>query len=84
MTTTPAVPALKKLLYLELPRSPNGHFKPILGPGGGFASETAIPQRTQVPGLGVTAMQRPWPLAKAIGFILVRESLAGIIPVHGD
>ena len=28
------------LRHLEPPRSPNGHFKPLLGPGGGFASET--------------------------------------------
>jgi hypothetical protein len=28
--------------------------------------------------LGVTAVQRPWPLAKAKGFIQVRESLTGI------
>jgi hypothetical protein len=31
---------------------------------------------------GVTVMQRPWPLAKANGFILVWESLTGIIPVR--
>jgi hypothetical protein len=32
---------LEKLLYLELPRSPNGFFKVFLDPGGGFNSETA-------------------------------------------
>jgi hypothetical protein len=35
---------LEKLLYLELSRSSNGYsvqyFKPLLDPGGGFASET--------------------------------------------
>jgi hypothetical protein len=25
---------LEKLLYIELPRSSNGHFKPLLDPGG--------------------------------------------------
>ena len=33
---------LEKLLYLELPRSSNGFFKPLLDPGGGFRSETAV------------------------------------------
>jgi hypothetical protein len=33
---------LKKLLYLELPRSLNGFLKVLLDPGGGFASETAL------------------------------------------
>jgi hypothetical protein len=32
---------LEKLLYLELSRSPNGFFEPLLDPGGGFTSETA-------------------------------------------
>jgi hypothetical protein len=32
---------LEKLLYIELSRSPNGHFKPLLDPGGGFISKTA-------------------------------------------
>ena len=32
---------LEKLLYLELSRSSNGFFKPLLDPGGGFTSETA-------------------------------------------
>jgi hypothetical protein len=32
---------LEKLLYLELSRSPNGFFKALLDPGGGFISETA-------------------------------------------
>jgi hypothetical protein len=32
---------LKKLLYIELYRSSNGHFKPLLDPGGGFTSEAA-------------------------------------------
>jgi hypothetical protein len=34
----------KKLLYLELSRSSNGYFKPLLDPGGGFRSETAVAQ----------------------------------------
>ena len=33
--TTPVVSALKKILLSE------DHFKPLLGPGGGFTSETA-------------------------------------------
>ena len=32
---------LEKLLYIELSRSPNGPFKVLLDPGGGFTSETA-------------------------------------------
>jgi hypothetical protein len=32
---------LEKLLYLELSRSSNRFFKPLLDPGGRFASETA-------------------------------------------
>jgi hypothetical protein len=36
--TTPVVSALKKLLYIELSRSSSGYFKPLLDPGGGFAS----------------------------------------------
>jgi hypothetical protein len=32
---------LKKLLYIQLSRSSNGSFKPLLDPGDGFASETA-------------------------------------------
>jgi hypothetical protein len=32
---------LEKLLYLELSTSPNGFFKVLLDPGGGFTSETA-------------------------------------------
>jgi hypothetical protein len=32
---------LEKILYLELSRSPNGFFKALLDPGGGFTSETA-------------------------------------------
>jgi hypothetical protein len=32
---------LETLLYLELSRSSNGFFKPLLDPGGGFNSETA-------------------------------------------
>jgi hypothetical protein len=31
---------------------------------------------------GVTVMQRPWPLAKASGYILVWESVTGIISVR--
>jgi hypothetical protein len=34
-------PRLEKLLYLELSRSSNGFFKPLLDPDGRFASETA-------------------------------------------
>jgi hypothetical protein len=33
---------LEKLLCLELSRSPNGFFKVLLDPGGGFRSETAV------------------------------------------
>jgi hypothetical protein len=33
---------LEKLLYIELSRSPSGYFKPLLDPGGGFRSETAL------------------------------------------
>jgi hypothetical protein len=33
--------AFKSLLCLELPISPNGFFKPLLDPSGGFTSETA-------------------------------------------
>jgi hypothetical protein len=33
---------LEKLLYLELSRSPNGFFKVLLDPGGGFRIETAV------------------------------------------
>jgi hypothetical protein len=40
--TMPIVSALKKLLCLELSRSPNGFLKVLLGPGGGFKSETAV------------------------------------------
>jgi hypothetical protein len=32
---------LEKLLYIELSRSSNGFFKPLLDAGGGFTSETA-------------------------------------------
>jgi hypothetical protein len=32
----------EKLLYLEVFRSSNGYFKPLLDPGGGFRSETAV------------------------------------------
>jgi hypothetical protein len=44
MITTPIAPALKSYkydIYLELSRSSNGYFKPLLDPGGGFNSETA-------------------------------------------
>jgi hypothetical protein len=34
-------PHFEKLLYVGLSRSPNGHFKPLLDPGGRFISETA-------------------------------------------
>jgi hypothetical protein len=33
---------LEKLLYIGPSRSPNGYFKPLLDPGGGFRSETAV------------------------------------------
>jgi hypothetical protein len=87
---------LEKLLYLELSRSPNGFFLVLLDPGGGFTSETAArngryetvsevnghsPMDTSVCS-GVTVIQRPWPLAKGNGFILVWGSLAGIISVR--
>jgi hypothetical protein len=29
-------------LYIELSRIPNGYFTPLLDPGGGFRSETAV------------------------------------------
>jgi hypothetical protein len=32
---------LEKLLYIDPFRSSSGYFKPLLGPDGGFASETA-------------------------------------------
>jgi hypothetical protein len=32
---------LEKLSYIEFFRSPNGFFKPLLGPGGHLVSETA-------------------------------------------
>jgi hypothetical protein len=34
-------------VYLELSRSPNGFFKPLLDPGGRFASETETAVRFQ-------------------------------------
>ena len=37
---------LEKLFYIELSRTSNGYFKPLLDPGGGFTSETAA-QRFQ-------------------------------------
>jgi hypothetical protein len=43
--TTPVVFALKNYYAystLELPRSFNGHFKPLSDQGGGFRSETAV------------------------------------------
>ena len=33
---------LENLLYVELSRSSNGYFQPLLDPGGGFRSETAV------------------------------------------
>jgi hypothetical protein len=33
---------LEKLLYLELSRSPGRFLKPLLDPGSGFRSETAV------------------------------------------
>jgi hypothetical protein len=38
--TTPVASALKTI-FLELSRSSNGYFKPLLDPSGRFASETA-------------------------------------------
>jgi hypothetical protein len=32
----------KKLLYIELSRSPSGYFKQLLDPGGGLTSETVF------------------------------------------
>jgi hypothetical protein len=40
---------LEKLLCLELPRSPNGFFQVLLGPGGGFTSETVVSEVKQPP-----------------------------------
>jgi hypothetical protein len=34
-------PRLGELLYIELSKSFNGYFKPLLNPGGDFTSETA-------------------------------------------
>jgi hypothetical protein len=51
---------LEKLLYIvELSRSPNGYFKPLMDPGGGFRSETAV---TEVKRLQIYNgyMQRPF------------------------
>ena len=31
----------EKLSHIEVSRSPSGHFKPLLDPGGSFTSETA-------------------------------------------
>jgi hypothetical protein len=39
---------LGELLYVELSRSFTGQFKPLLGPGGGCASETAARSRCTV------------------------------------
>jgi hypothetical protein len=60
----------------------NGYFKPLLDPGGGFRSGTAVTQ-LPLPRPHVTAtpqqkkvsawVQRPWPLAKINGFFLVWE-----------
>jgi hypothetical protein len=33
---------LEKLLYIELSRSSNGYFKPLLNPGGGLRSEAVV------------------------------------------
>jgi hypothetical protein len=33
---------LEKLLYIELSRSSNGYFKPLLDPGGGFTSASDV------------------------------------------
>jgi hypothetical protein len=87
---------LEKLLNRELSRSFNGYFKPLLDPGGGLNFETAA-RRLQIYGgyivcnghshkgkgvrLGVTAVQRPWPMVKGNGFILVSECSPGIISV---
>ena len=50
--TTPIVPALKNdyTRYLELSRSPNGFFKVLLDPGGGFVTAVSGSHYTpQVP-----------------------------------
>ena len=66
---------LEKLLCVELSRSPNGFFKPLLDPDGRFASETAARRFQKRNGLYVTVtvsdmnrlqiyngnMQRPFP-----------------------
>jgi hypothetical protein len=39
---------LEKLPRVELPRSPNEYFKPLLDPGGGLNFETAAPAVSEV------------------------------------
>ena len=58
--TTPVASALKKLLYLELSRSSNGDFKPLLGPDGGFTSETAARRFQMWNGRYHTRPHRKW------------------------
>ena len=78
---------LEKLLYLELSRSTSGYFKPPLDPGSRWrfhfwnrhaaaVSEVKRPLRNRFGSKTVINygyMWRPWPLAKANGFILVWE-----------
>jgi hypothetical protein len=64
---------LEKVLYIGLPRISNGYFKPLLDPGGGFTSETAVRWFQKWNGRYVTVsevrrlkiyngyMQRPFP-----------------------
>ena len=44
---------LEKLLWIELSRSSNGYFKPLLDPGGGFTSETAGQSQRLYSGVGI-------------------------------
>jgi hypothetical protein len=83
---------LEKLLYIELSRSSNGYFKPLLDPGGpfGFRSKavinlwrlcvTAIPQRTKCP-FGCSGHVTAVAVVQRQRFILVSECLPGFISV---
>ena len=93
---------LEKLLHIGPSRSSNGRSKPLLGPGGGFRSKTAVaqpfwkcngynfvtaickghsPTDTSARSC-VAVVQRPWPLVKGNGFVLVSERSPGIVPVR--
>jgi hypothetical protein len=48
---------LEKLLHVGLSRSSNGHFKPLLDPGGGFTSETVALQFQKRNGRCVTVSE---------------------------